>query len=187
LSFTGTLANPNEVVLIPIQLSANAGLLIQSWAFGGTAAAPGGVNAAGDVIAAGGIDSYLSLFNGQGGSATFLASNDDGPCPPASPAPSCLDAQLSVAALPAGLYTIALTQPGNLSFAENRGAGTLGDGFIGLETDFRGRTGAWAIDVQSSALVVVPEPETITVLLLGLTLIAAGRRCRVMFKKGEPR
>jgi len=42
-----------------------------------------------------------------------MASNDDGPCPPASAAPDCFDAQLFLVSLPAGPDTLAVTLPFN--------------------------------------------------------------------------
>jgi hypothetical protein len=88
------------------------------------------------VIAAGGFDTYLSLFAGTGPTATFLDSNDDGGCGPASPDPVCEDSQLDLTALAAGDYTIALTLPNNFSIAENYGFGDLGGGFIDLQGDY---------------------------------------------------
>lgn len=109
LSSQGLLAadNPNDVALIEFETSATASLDAQTWSFGG------GVNGAGQAIAAGGFDTYLSLFAGWGGAATFLASNDDGLCPPGTAAPSCADSTLHVGALPAGRYTVAISQPAN--------------------------------------------------------------------------
>ena len=80
LSFAGNLdpANANDVFLASFTLSGTSNLQVQSWGYGGTLAAPGGTNAAGIVIPAGGFDTYVSLFQGTGSSATFLASNDDG-------------------------------------------------------------------------------------------------------------
>ena len=55
-----------------------------------------------------------------------------GVCPPGTPSSTCTGSTLAHAALPAGRYTLAVSQPGNFSFAENQGSGNLGDGFIGL-------------------------------------------------------
>ena len=134
ISLTGTLdpANPQDVYLYTFTLAAPATLTIQSWGYGGTAAAPGGTNLAGAVIPPGGFDPYVSVFTGIGPTATFLVSNDDGACPPGSPAGGqCYDSALNVS-LAAGSYTVAMTTFLNMSFAENYGSGTLGDGFIAL-------------------------------------------------------
>ena len=146
---------------------------MQTWSFGG------GTNAAGQVIAAGGFDAYVSLFAGWGGGASFLVSNDDGLCPPGAGAPSCADSTLSIV-LPAGRYTLAISQPANFSFAENLGTGTLGDGFIGLAGSWSGGacaatcSSAYAVDIGSAAL--VPEPGAPVLLALGLLTLALKRR-----------
>ncbi|MGM9483419.1 DVUA0089 family protein [Roseateles sp. NT4] len=175
LSAQGLLAadNPNDVALIEFETSAAAALDAQTWSFGG------GVNAAGQAVAAGGFDPYVSLFAGWGGAATFLVSNDDGLCPPGTAAPSCADSTLHVGSLPAGRYTIAISQPANFSFAENLGSGTLGDGFIGLAASWSGGacaascSSAYAVDITSTAL--VPEPGAALLLALGLLTLALRR------------
>src|SRR5579872_4480689 len=87
ISLTGSLDpnNPNDVLLYQFQVPAVSDLFFQSYGFGG------GTNAAGTVIASGGFDPYLSIFVGTGPGATFLASNDDGSCPPGQPDPTCSD------------------------------------------------------------------------------------------------
>src|SRR5260370_29948797 len=87
ISLAGSL-NPtdsSDVFLYQFTASNHATVLVQSYGFGGTGNVPGGTNAAGQVILPGGFDTYLTLFSGFGPSATFLASNDDGLCPPAAP------------------------------------------------------------------------------------------------------
>jgi len=161
VSLTGSLDpnDANDVFLYQFEVPAVSDLLFQSYGFGG------GTNAAGMIIPSGGFDPYLSLFAGAGPGATFLASNDDGSCPPGNFDPSCSDPTLSLTAQPAGSYTLALTVFDNFSFAENIGSGTLGDGFIGLGDYFNVasneiRTSNFALDVSSSAG-FVPEPGTV--------------------------
>jgi hypothetical protein len=185
LSFTGNLdpTNPNDVFLTSFTLSVAGDVHIQSWGYGGTSGAPGGTNAAGTVIAAGGFDSYVSLFLGSGPSATFLASNDDGGCGPATASPVCEDSRLDLASLAAGTYTLALTLPNNFSFAENYGSGTLGDGFIGLQGDYYDfaseglRTSAYAVDIgitgSTGSTAVTPEPPSLILFATGLLFSSA--------------
>jgi len=166
ISLAGSLDpnDPNDVLLYAFTLSAPSTLTIQSYGYGGTGNAPGGRNAAGSVILAGGFDSYVSLFAGTGAAATFLMSNDDGVCPPGNPVPACHDSTLVMPSLVAGSYTLALSVFDNFSFAENFGSGTLGDGFIGLGDYFDAasgtvRTSNCAVDISAPSLVATPAPE----------------------------
>src|SRR5450631_4341133 len=97
-SYTGSLdpTNPNDVFLVTFVVANPVPVTIQTYGYGGSANAPGGTNAAGRVIAAGGFDSYVSAFYGTSTSAAFVASNDDGVCPPAVAAPACHDSRLTV-------------------------------------------------------------------------------------------
>jgi hypothetical protein len=181
--------NPDDVLLYAFTLSAPSTLTIQSYGYGGASSAPGGRNAAGSVILAGGFDTYVSLFSGTGAGATFLASNDDGVCPPGNSVPACHDSTLVMPSLAAGSYTLALSVFDNFSFAENFGSGTLGDGFIGLGDYFDAssgtvRTSNYAVDLSASSLVVaaVPEPaawpmETAGLVALLLANIRRTRNC----------
>lgn len=179
-SHVGSLApaDPNDVFITSFTLLAPSAVTIQTWSFGG------GTNAAGAVIAPGGFDPYVSLFSGAGSLATFIGSNDDGLCPPGHAAPACADSTLASGLLPVGTYTLALTLPFNFSFAENYGSGTLGDGFIGLDSSFDDGScagscsGAYAVDVTYAAPVATPVPEPATWALLGVgsALIALTRR-----------
>ena len=128
LSITGSLdpTDPNSTFQYFFSTAAAGPFVAQSFGYGG------GVNAAGTVIPAGGFDTYLSLFAGSGPDATFAASADDGGCPPAGVDPNCRDSRLAIAALAAGDYVLVVATFGNMSFAENYGSGTLGDGFIGV-------------------------------------------------------
>jgi hypothetical protein len=191
ISLTGSL-NPTDsgdVFLFQFTASNHATVLVQSYGFGGSADAPGGTNAAGQIIPSGGFDTYLSLFSGIGPSATFLSSNDDGICPPAAPDSGyCLDSRLVALSLPGGDYTLALTVSGNMSFAENQPTlYTLGDGFIGLQQpDYYDpltgtyRTSNWALDLQSAEgtitpIAPAPEPAGYVLASAGMLFILADR------------
>ena len=167
-SFTGTLnpVDPNDVFLVRFTLSAPATVRVQSWGYGGSSSAPGGTNAAGTVIAAGGLDPYISLFSGSGITATFLASNDDGLCPPGTRVSGfCLDPTLTTN-LPAGSYTLALSAFENFSFAENLGVGTISDLFINLGSYYdqysnTERTPRYAFDISGNGLTIIGTGRTV--------------------------
>ena len=179
LSFIGSLdpGNPNDVFFATFTLATPSSVNIQTYGYGGTLNAPGGVNAAGMIVAAGGFDTYVSLFAGTGPSATFLASNDDGLCPPGHASPACHDSTLSLSGLSAGSYTLALSVFDNISFAENLGSGRLGDGFVGFGDYFDAasgttRTSAYAVDIAGNF--AAPEPASVWLVLGGL--------CAVVFR-----
>lgn len=190
LSYFGVLApdNPNAVFLVEFELAAAAALDIQTWGYGGSGGAPGGTSASGAVVLAGGFDPYVSLFSGTGAGAIFLASNDDGVCPVGTLSPWCADSTLHLATMPAGHYTLALTLPFNYSYAENLGSGTLGDGFIGLDTGFSDGacdgvcSNAFAFDIVSASL--VPEPSSLPLVLVGG--LAVWWRVRRRVPVGDP-
>jgi hypothetical protein len=185
ISLTGSLnpSDSSDFFLFQFTASNHVTVLVQSYGFGG------GTNAASQVIPSGGFDTYLSLFSGIGPSATFLSSNDDGLCPPATADSGfCFDSRLVALSLPAGNYTLALTVSGNSSFAENQPSlYTLGDGFIGLQqpdyydpsTDTF-RTSNWALDIQTAEGSITPisdtpEPAGYVLASAGMIFILAGR------------
>lgn len=182
ISLMGSL-NPddaNDVLLFAFMLGSSSKLTIQTYGYGGSGNAPGGTNAAGIVIPGEGFDPYVSLFAGSGSGATFLASNDDGSCPPGMGVSSfCPDSTLIQNPLPDRTYTLALSVFDNLSFAENLGTGTLGDGFIGLGDYFDQITGTlrtsnYAVDILADTTVTpVATPEPSSLALLGAVIIGA--------------
>jgi hypothetical protein len=152
ISLQGTLAlsagAANSTAAYTFFVSAASTVAIQSYGYGGSGNAPGGANLAGTVIPAGGFDPYISVFTGAGLLATFLASNDDGSCPPGtSSAGLCGDSALSLSLGP-GTYTLVVEAFDNMSLAENLGSGTLGDGFTGLGNFDPLRTNNFAIDIN---------------------------------------
>lgn len=156
ISLRGTLqlsdGNANDTHAYTFGMSATSTVVIQSYGYGGSSGATGGTNLLGATIPAGGFDPYLSLFAGTGPSATFVASNDDGPCPPATAdGGNCADSRLSLSLGP-GSYTLVVAAFDNQSLAENNGSGVLGDGFVGLGNFDALRTGNYAIDISASGI-----------------------------------
>jgi hypothetical protein len=166
ISFQGALAlsagDANDTFAYSFVVSASSMVTIQSYGHGGSGNALGGTNLAGTIIPAGGFDPYLSLFNGSGATATFLASNDDGSCPPGALSGGfCRDSSLSLTLGP-GTYTLVVTAFDNMSLAENLGSGTLGDGFTGLGNYDPSRTNNYAVDI-SGIDVVSPVGSVVNV------------------------
>ena len=183
ISLQGTLAlgagAANDVFVYTFFVSAPSTVTIQSYGYGGSAQAPGGTNLAGAVIPTGGFDPYVSLFAGSGPTATFVASNDDGACPPAAPSGGlCRDSRLSLSLGP-GPYTLAVTAFENMSFAENLGAGALGDGFVGLGNFDPARTSQFAVDIGgvdviSASVRPIPASSAIGMAILALLITGLG-------------
>jgi hypothetical protein len=112
-------------------------------------------------FASGGIDPYFTLFGGTG---TFLGSNFD-----QAFFSTGGDFDLSFN-LAAGSYTAAIGVFANMSFAENYGSGTLGDGFTSLGVPYYLRNYYYEVEVTYPSA-EVPEPATWLLVLLGLTPI----------------
>jgi hypothetical protein len=121
----------------------------------------------------GGIDPYFTLFEGTGSGATFFGSNFFEAF--STGGDFSIDFVLA-----AGDHTVAIGAFANMSFAENFGIGTLGDGFVGLgQPDFLGNY-YYQINVESTdgegapvgegppPPVTVPEPLTVWLVGLGL-------------------
>ncbi len=92
-------------------------------------------------FAEGGVDPYFTLFSGLGAAASFVGSNYD-----LAFLGGGGDFDLSFT-LQAGSYVLALGAFANLSFAENLGAGSLGDGFIALGQETALGNGSYALTV----------------------------------------
>jgi len=129
---------------------------------------PGSVSFTSKGFLIGGVDPYFTLFSGSGTGATFLGSNYDQAYLTGG------DFTLSYL-LTAGNYTVALGAFGNMSFAENLGTGTLGDGFISLGEPYA--LGSYYYDVAiTTPGPAVPEPCTMLLVGVGLASLLAFRR-----------
>lgn len=121
----------------------------------------GAVSVSSTGFAGGGVDPYFTLFTGSGAGATFLASNYDQATTTGG------DFTWS-GSLAVGSYEIALGAFENMSFAENLGSGTLGDGFIMVGDPNSLHSGAYSLDLTTT----IPEPSSPWLMAIGLAAVA---------------
>jgi len=121
-SFTGTFSEDDQLELLQFTVPSTSAVTLRTWSYAG------GTNAAGTVIASGGFDTVLSLFNATGGltnSSLLVGSNDDGAGVATDPSTgNAFDALLSLPSLGAGTYVLVLSESDNLANGP-----TYGDGF----------------------------------------------------------
>jgi hypothetical protein len=161
-------------VVTPFNVAVTSAMEAITFSYGG------GTNGNGTVIAEGGFEPYLSLFDASG---NFLASTYFGTtCPAGANTNSlsgfCYDVGLDGGTLAPGDYQIAISAFENLSLAENYGSGTLADGFTGLGNLYPGEDLHYAFDVILTSGSPVPEPNSalpIAGLLLGLAWLKRRR------------
>ncbi len=112
-------------------------------------------------FAGGGVDPYFTLFSGSGAAATLFDSNY-------IQATSTGGDFAWSGTLAAGTYEIALGSFENMSFAENLGTGTLGDGFTALGDPNSLHDGSYSLNLTTP----VPEPSGALLLAVGLAALA---------------
>ena len=167
-SFTGNFTNPNDVALFNFSVGTESTVTLRTWSYAG------GTNAAGDIIARGGFDPILALFDSTGALVDY---NDDGGFNVAadSVTGSRFDTYFSEL-LAAGDYTVSVMAFSNFAVGPN-----LSDGFDGTGS-FGGRSTHWAFDVLNvnSAVVPggVPEPSTWLMMILGFGAIGGMMRTK---------
>lgn len=116
-SLRGSFAQDDDVQLFDFSVDIESTVTLRTYSYAG------GTQADGTVVAAGGFDPVLTLYDGNG---QFVASNDDDAFGVAAQDPSTgqrYDSLLEMV-LAAGNYTVALTQFGNFTNTVN-----LSDGF----------------------------------------------------------
>ncbi len=174
-SYTGVFSHDDDRTLIAFTLATAANVTMQTWSFGG------GINGAGESIAAGGFAPVLSLFDmneqliglAQAGAAGCGAGNPD------ATTGFCWDVAWN-GILDAGSYRAVLTQDGNAPLGSSLSDGFQQDGqgnytgpaYLGVAGSFvlvdgSQRVGHWALDLTAP----VPEPETWALLLAGLAIL----------------
>ena len=183
-SFTGNFSSINEVQQFTFTVGTGSNVILKTYSYAG------GTNTAGTVIAEGGFDPILALFQGTGPSAIEIGQNDDGggSVPADSVTGAHYDTYLTLNNLTPGSYTATIQD-----FANFANGPTLGDGFNNgaltggtfLDATGHNRDGHWAFDVlgvQSASNPTntpspVPEPASMrapTSVLRTVTMASKG-------------
>lgn len=189
-SFSGQFLSDDDVVSFDLKMAGSGDFSVRTLGWGG------GVNAVGQSISGGGFAPVVSLFDNSGalihlivGSSNVCGSNSGAVDKNTG---ACWDAVFTVT-LPAGLYTLALSQDGDVPYGpfmvdgfSRAGEKTYtGLDYLGLASKFVNvdgsqRSGDWALDINARGLSViksVPEPTTLSLcfsaLVFGLGALVA--------------
>lgn len=165
-SYTGNLTDPNQVLLFDFNVGSSSQVTLRTYSYAG------GTNAAGTVIARGGFDPILALFNSSG---FKIDENDDGGSNvPADPLTGSNYDTFLTALLAPGSYTVSVQAFSNFANGPN-----LSDGFQGTGT-FNGRSSFFAFDIlgvdTATQVGAVPEPRTWAMMLLGFSAVGYSMR-----------
>ena len=200
-SFTGIFTQDDQLELFQFT-APSASLVVRTWGYAG------GTNANGQLIAAGGFDPILSVFDATGGllsSSPLVDTNNDGAGVDTDPTTgNAFDSLLALNALsPGGTYVLVLSQndnaPNNSTYGDGfsqSGMGNFTPGEFGCggtapfcESPFvPQRDGNWAVDntgvldatdiTNGGGGAAAPEPASMLLLCTGLTGLALFRRRR---------
>jgi hypothetical protein len=165
-SYTGNLSDPNQVLLFNFNVGSSSQVTLRTYSYAG------GTNAAGTVIASGGFDPILALFNSSG---ALIDENDDGGANvPADPLTGSTYDTFLTALLAPGSYTVSVQAFSNFAIGPNLSNGFEGDG------TFDGRSSFFAFDIlgvdTATQVGAVPEPGTWAMMLVGFGAIGASMR-----------
>lgn len=177
-SFTGNLASDDDRVGFGFTVGAASTVTLRSYSYAG------GTMLDGTIVAAGGFDPILSLFDATG---TLIDTVDDGPEPvPADPVTGARFDTHFVEALAPGDYQVFVSQFNNFANGPTLSDGFLYDGaptftstFLcsnGRFCDVTGdnRTSFFAFDIDGVETAVVTDPPGVVPLPAGLPLLLAG-------------
>ena len=184
-SFTGNFTQDDNVQLFNFTVGSLSTVTLRTFSYAG------GTNSAGTVIARGGFDPILALFNATTGA--LIDQNDDGSSVPTDITGVAFDTLLTTS-LAAGNYTVAVMQFDNFAGANlSNGFGRQGQGNFTASFDLRCAQGRfvdvsgsfpdncrdshWAFDILNvnSATQVPPGvPEPASLVLLGTGILTLG-------------